>query len=199
MKIGFEREFFVKSGKEFVLCPAIMPHDECGYLAESRGEPNENPLFAAYLLLAAEDLLLKQAKRNRVALKLHAAVTLPQELLRDALRRNGKASYPSERANIYGLDYAAGDTSCRAGLHVHFSNQITFQEVDKKHPSTYNGFLDIPKIVRVLDDAFAEDIARSQRIRGFYELKVHGVEYRSLPATVDPRKVATLLLDADIS
>lgn len=191
IKYGFEREFFVQAQKQFVLCPAVIPHDECGYLAESRSEPHPDPLKAAYLLLATEYQLFEQAKRNRVKLLTVDAVELSPDLLRDALRRYGKDPVPSERGNIYGHDYAADDKTCRAGLHVHFSNQ---EEVEgKEHKRTINGFLDIPKYIRHLDGAFHNEIVAAKRIPGCYEIKGHGFEYRSLPASIDVRKVAAAL------
>jgi hypothetical protein len=188
MKYGFEREFFVKANGKYVICPFVIAHDDCGYLAESRGEPHADPLKAAYLLLADEDKLKDQAKRNRVQLVLEDTAKLSPEVRRDALRRNGKGKYPVERGNLYGLDYKATDDILRAGLHVHFSN-----EIETKNKYTASGFLDIPRIVRKLDEAFAEVIKKANRLKGFYETKKHGFEYRSLPASVDPRKVAEVI------
>lgn len=196
MKFGFEREFFVKAQGKYVLCPILLAHDECGYLAESRGEPHTDPLKAAYLLLAEEDRLKAQAKRNRVQLVLENDAKLSPELVCDAIRRHGKAKYPVERGNIYGLDYKATDETRRAGLHVHFSNEIAVKNGSRSYPAS--GFLDIPRIVRSLDETFADVIKQSNRLKGFYEVKGYGFEYRSLPATIDPRVVAKAISDLGI-
>lgn len=199
MKVGFEREFFVKASGKFVLCPQVMPHDECGYLAESRGEAHRNAMSAAYLLLCTEYQLQQQARRNRVKLVLTPFAELEAQLLKDALRRYGKPPVPSERGNIYGLDYPAEDQTPRAGLHVHFSNQVEYTAKSAsggEYKSSVNGFIDMPKIIRHLDVVFEKEIKAANRIPGCYEIKPHshgGFEYRSLPATIDPRKVATTL------
>lgn len=200
MKYGFEREFFVKASGKFVLCPAVMPQDDCGYLAESRGVPTTDPLTAAFLLLAEEYKLKAQAKRNRVVLVNLDTAVLPPELLRDALRRHGKSPMPVERGNMYGLDYPSDDKFQRAGLHVHFSNEtlleinITDSQGNKHYKSTStSGFIDVPRIIRTLDGAFKKEIEQAERIAGSYELKNYGFEYRSLPASVDVRRVAEVI------
>jgi hypothetical protein len=197
MKFGFEREFFVKAKNQFVLCPQVMPHDECGFLAESRGTPDTNPTNAAFLLLAEEQRLFEQAKRNRVMLLLKTDIaTLPDELLREAIRRYGKEPFPVERGNMYGNDYSPSDKRQRAGLHVHFSNTTEVEEfVNPKthYKRSINGFIDMPKIIGKLDSAFKHEITKAQRIPGCYELKSYGFEYRSLPASIDVREVAAVL------
>jgi hypothetical protein len=200
MKFGFEREFFVKAKNQFVLCPQVMPHAECGFLAESRGTPDTNPITAAFLLLAAEHQLFAQASRNRVKLVTTDVVNLAPELLRDALRRYGKEPTPHERGNMYGKDYAADDNKQRAGLHVHFSNEQTVEAsaigADGRrviNSRSVSGFIDMPKIILKLDTAFANEIAKAERVPGCYELKSYGFEYRSLPASIDVREVAAIL------
>lgn len=202
MKYGFEREFFVKANGKFVLCPQVMPHDECGFLAESRGEPSTDPITAAFLLLAEEFKLTAQAKRNRVKLALLNFTSLPAELLRDALRRNGKNPLPVERGNMYGNDYPAAEEPAiqRAGLHVHFSNEQTIEikayDTSGKpvtHTRVVSGFMDMAKIIHKMDTAFAKEISDARRIPGMYELKPYGFEYRSLPADIDVRKVAEVI------
>lgn len=195
MKIGFEREFFVKRRDRFVLCPSDLPADECGYLAESRGEPHSDALKAAFLLLATEFRMRKLAQKLGLRLYPLPTAVIPPILLREAIRKNGKPVFPLERGNIYGNDYEADDSICRAGMHVHFSNQITFDVVEggKTLSRTYNGFLDIPKLVHSLDVEFSNEIREAERISGCYEIKVHGFEYRSLPASIDPIRVAEFL------
>lgn len=56
MRYGFEKEYFVVQHNNFVLADRL-PRDECGYLAECRGTPLDDPLEAAYVFQAAEKKL----------------------------------------------------------------------------------------------------------------------------------------------
>jgi hypothetical protein len=49
---------------------------------------------------------------------------------------------------------------------------------------------EFPTIVLELDKRFAEDIRKARRIKGDYELKNWGFEYRSLPNTLDVLEVS---------
>ena len=69
-----------------------------------------------------------------------------------------------------------------AGMHVHFSSRDAVSGI----------VLDLPieEIVEKMDKKFADDIIRTKRIRGEFEMKPsHGFEYRSLPCDVDVVKV----------
>lgn len=201
MKFGFEREFFVvKTGKkkaekgqadEYVLCPLGVPRDDCGFLAESRSEPHNDPLKAAYLLLAEEDRMRHSLPKG-IRLKLIDTVELPAELLHAAIRANGKNAFPSERGSLYGLDYPIDDKLNRAGMHIHFSN---LRSIETKTDGTVNvsQMMDMPAIIQKLDRAFEAEIKAANRLAGLYEMKTHGFEYRSLPASIDVRKVAAVL------
>jgi hypothetical protein len=52
---------------------------------------------------------------------------------------------------------------------------------------------DFVKIVRSLDKIFEKEIKDAKRIPGFYEMKSHGFEYRSLPCSIDLDKVVDAL------
>jgi hypothetical protein len=213
-KYGFECEYWVSTTEDAtpILVPASIPADECGYLAEVRGEPHTDALMAAYMMLAEEDRLRYKAA-NFVAGKCALVKTNPTRQLtlafkQDALRRHGKNAHPIERGNIYGKDYNPKDSLSRAGLHVHFSNVQDITWTANLHACKECGYVkqdkfqqgvpqqqDIAKIVRVLDMAFAEAIKVAKRLPGFYELKPHGFEYRSLPASVDPITVARVIIE----
>ena len=190
MRYGFEREYFVTKHGDFSLCPTNVPMDGCGFLAESRGEPHNNPMSAAFLMLSEESRIKKLAKGCQLLPLAFADV--PKTILREAIRLYGKASLSHEQGNIYGLDYEADDELVRAGLHVHFSNLL-------KVPTKDGQFVEVPqmidfvKIIQRLDAAFEDEIKAAKRIPGLYELKGHGFEYRSLPASMEPRKVATVI------
>lgn len=222
-KFGFEREFFVFKDKKPVLLGLNPPKhpilgtlgwDGCGYLAETRSEPHTHPIMAAHLLLAADEIAHRIATHAKMKLVLAATHKFDVEFLRDVRRKGfghkGKHSLASryaKRGNIYGHDYLNDDLSISyAGLHVHFSDQQEVTAYDnyarganKTHKlNVPREQLDIPRIVRLLDKAFESEIKRAGRLPGFYEIKGHGFEYRSLPATVDVLKVADVLVNAKL-
>lgn len=199
MKFGFEREFFVQNGNgEYVLANAL-PHDDCGYLAEIRGEPDSDPIRALGLYKIEEYKVRKQAEKLGLNLIVQDFAKLPKAFVTQALRRFGKNPATEDGGSMYGKFWQEGYQ--RAGLHVHFSNQIvhtweervpagdnTFRLVQRT--TTYPGFIDMPRFIFGLDKIFAEEIKQAKRVPGLYEIKPHGFEYRSLPTSVDMEKVA---------
>lgn len=204
MKYGFEREFFVKNRLGEYVEVVGLPKDDCGFLAEARGVPDTSPIIAAHLLLAEEHRIKLLAKTfDRVDLVIEDVVQLSPEFKRKLLKTYGKSPVSVERGNMYGRDYSLRDFRSRAGLHVHFSN---FQTVSFTIPEkTCNrcghspkqkevpGIINMPKYILALDKAFAAEIKAAQRLPGFFEMKPHGFEYRSLPASIDVLKVAEVL------
>lgn len=195
IKFGFEKEFFVKNSiNQYVIVPGFLPKDECGYLAEARGEPHSDVIQAVFNLKCETYKLKVLFSEKDLVLTDDNTLKLPKQLLREAIRSNGKDVYPNERGNIYNKDYSPNDTYNRAGLHIHFSKTkyITYNdpklgsEIVHKIPMQ----MDFVKIIRTLDDRFIKDIQDAKRIPGFYEFKPHGFEYRSLPAHIDLLKVA---------
>lgn len=195
MKYGFEceywciTEFCENTGPHgFVLTPDSLPKDECGYLAEVRGEPHCDPYLASALFKAEEARVRKMADKAGVILyRSEATFRLPARLLWQAMREHGKPSYPQGRGNIYGKDYSIHNKQQRAALHVHFSNEIVTDKV------THSGMIDMVKYIQALDKAFAGPIKEANRLPGFYEMKPHGFEYRSLPCTVGTDEVAEVI------
>ncbi len=211
-RYGFECEYWVipEGGGEPILVPRSLPSDDCGFLVEARGEPHTSARVAAFLMLAEEERLkdaaLAFAVGKCILTTSEPTRVLTPEFRREAIRVRGKGAYPSERGNIYGRDYKPTDKFARAGLHVHFSNstevrwssstpscsacgKITTTEFSREVPQQQ----DLAKIVRVLDEAFKEEILAARRLPGFYELKSYGFEYRSLPASVSPVAVAKVI------
>ena len=117
-----------------------------------------------------------------------ATMRVPQRLLWEALREHGKPSYPQGRGNIYGMDYKPSCRDSRAALHIHFSDTYTDAKGDK-----HCRIMDMPKIIQKLDGAFKKEIKEAKRLPGFYEMKPHGFEYRSLPCSVDLDEVVKVL------
>lgn len=192
MRYGFENEYFVMSKGQYVICPAKVPMDECGWLAEARGKPHTDPLEAAYSLLADEKRLRTSAKENKVKLATISYAELSPELRREARRVYGKRNYPEGRGNIYGLDFDAKDEMARAGMHIHFSDFRVIKD-EKGSEVHAHSQMNMPKIIRALDQEFEQLIKDTKRLPGFYEMKGWGFEYRSLPNTVDPVYVAEFL------
>jgi hypothetical protein len=100
------------------------------------------------------------------------------------------ASFGDSTQNIYGKTDHSHNTGllpgrATAGMHIHFS--IWDTEAEKFRDFTNK---EIHRIVSYLDGEFKELVTQNNRILGEWEPKTHGFEYRSLPCTVDPRKVA---------
>lgn len=198
MKFGFEKEYFVYAppNYDYIIVPAGAPKDECGWLAEARGESHSDPLSAAYLLSKAEADLEIYLGKFGVKLDLENSYSkLPKDLVRQATRRFGKNPVGDERRNLYGKDWPLANIQ-RAGLHVHFSNQGFVEGKNGTVP--YSRFFDPIPIIRALDKKFATAIKANKRIPGEYELKSYGFEYRSLPSNVSAREVALFIREMNL-
>jgi len=186
-KIGFEREYFLFQGDcELNLAEPRkfgLPYDESGYLVEARAPPADKALDAAHLLLAEESRLQFEADEKGIHLNLKDYMQVPKAIKAKYLRRYGKN--PSEAKNLYGKTLMESPTLMRAGLHVHFSSMKKITEKDGSTYEVLDTQLDIPTIIRILDAKYNNAIKLARRIPGEYELKSHGFEYRSLPASTD--------------
>lgn len=195
-KFGFELEFFFCSGEKdgplaenlVILPDGLRPYaDSCGYLLEARGEPHYDPNKARWLLHATICELKNAALKYGLRLMNEDSVDLPRKYILSVLRKFGKGV--SKSSFMYGRGYASSRP--RAGLHIHFSNQIT---VDGRNgPVTISQQMDIPRIIATMDGIFHDEIKKARRIPGEYEMKTHGFEYRSLPATVRLENVVSAL------
>lgn len=199
-KIAFEGEFFVgiqrKEGPEFFGVPSSVPKDECGYLAEVRGDASDTALKAAHLFLAEKERvanLLAKEKRPLELLEGVAFLSNANRTLKLVMREFGKAPAPAGlRGNIYGKFYSLGRNPLRVGLHIHFSDVTEWKH--EKYTERTVRLLNFPKIIQALDKEFAPVIKEAKRLPGFYEIKPsYGFEYRSLPGTIDPLVVARFL------
>jgi hypothetical protein len=193
MKFGFEKEYFLQKAevepKVFVEVPPGIPKDECGFLVECRGPACGDVEEAAVLFLLTEKRLEAQVSKAGYVLDQYMnTLKLAPEFKRDLARRYGKEVYPTTRFNLYGKDFKTTDKWDRAGLHVHFSNQVEIVTktckkcATKLQTVTVAQFVNVPVIVRALDEAFKVEIKQAYRLPGWYEIKPHGFEYRSLPA-----------------
>jgi hypothetical protein len=197
VKYGFELEMFVTNdkGKLVLAQEAGLPFDEGGLLAEARSEPHREPGKALALFKWEISELEKMAEDKGLFLHRWAFRKVPQKFFDSVIRRYGKGPVPRERGSMYGHEYLGGKPIFRAGLHVHFSDSSTV--------TLENGFdrivphpVDMPRIIRSLDEAFSYEIKKSGRLPGLYEMKFRthgGFEYRSLPTNVDFVKLERVL------
>lgn len=200
MKFGLELEFFVvnKHG-DFVVPPVGMRHyiDGGGLLVEARSKPMESPALAVASLKEAIKSLKKLAKANRRKLVLQNEAQICERSIRYAAASRKKDFDENSRPvferfrNPVVLE-ALPPGVRRAGLHVHFSHTLLVANsrggIEEQHP-----YFDGIYPVRLFDQEFAEEIQRSGRLPGAYRNKSYGLEYRSLPATIDLKKVELVM------
>ena len=210
LKFGFEREYFVtKEDPAYehtvVLPPKDMPKD--GVLAEARGEPFQDPIDAAYSLLAEQHRMYDRLPKpypgwNREdgpregvdSLTLNAVPVLkvPRELRIESARTHQKGLVHYQ--NLYGHKrHRNKQSEMTAGLHVSVTRELRVAR-SKYRYTVVNQMFDFAQFVRIMDEEYAELIKSTSRRPGFYEIKSDGrVEYRSLPTSVDVVKVAEFI------
>ena len=173
-----------------ILEPALwgFPNDEFGFLVEIRSLPLETPERLLENMIVLIKAHTKQAETLGFQLKLSHREVIGKELVETCFKKYSWTYLPDLTANLKpGITstHATGVEGLEgtAGLHVHFSRHFvegsTFLRVQ----------LPIEKITRQMDSLFREEILQAKRILSEYEIKAHGFEYRSLPATVDLEKV----------
>ena len=203
MKFGLEKEFFLlQDGKPQ---PVLMddryiniPHDECGFLVEARGEPHALIIDAVFSLKASvykierqladlnKNVVLPYSLSDSPVLKVDRATRLKcsRHFVKGLTKYQNLYSYESHRNSL---------AEATAGIHVSFTCEESFHVKDGEYKK-YNANFDWAQIFIKLDKAFAEEIKTSKRRPGFYELKPDGrIEYRSLPANADLDKLIEVL------
>lgn len=201
IRIGLEKEFFALNDQnEVVLVPETIPHDDCGWLAEARGDPQKDIVEAVFSLRAScyrlDKLLETHNANNHPENSLIHFSDVPlmrvyKETRIAAQRRNDKGKIKYN--NLYGHAAHRNTLSeSTAGIHVSFTNAK--RQVIKDTTFEYNGNFDWPHVFRTLDKTFEEEIRAAKRHPGFYEMKPDGrVEYRSLPANASLDKLIEVL------
>lgn len=186
-RIGLEREFWLLKGNKIVEPHEYgFPFDEFGFLVEIRTRPHTT---SQGLLGELNRLTLAHnAQATALGLRLHLQA---RRFLGESLKNYLKKKYawdslPDLTANIHSgitTTHATGveDLIGTAGIHVHFSRH------DEQGRRVQ---LPIHNIVCAMDDHFNQTISRARRVCGEFEIKPHGFEYRSLPATVNVNEVA---------
>lgn len=190
MKFGFElEEFYATSEGVVTPVPTSIPHDDCGWLVEYRGQPHYDVFQAVGSVLAEQKRVLKLIPEGFKTLR-ENHLEVPRKVKLAARRTYVKGILAYE--NLYGKTPSKLD---HAGVHISLTNERILSIWDKSAKSSYNYAVremwDFPSFVKAMDKRFAQAIREAKRVPGFYELKSDGrFEYRSLPATIDLWEVA---------
>jgi len=184
MLIGFEKEFFVTKEKEVVVVPNLIPHDDCGWLAEARSNPSGDVVEGIFSLKADEFRLRMLAAKEGLQLVAVPFMKVPKDVRLQARREFSKGL--TEYQNLYGhTSHGLPLIMADAGIHISFTFSRTKFYGKKNREFKYNPVWDYSRLFRCLDTRFAKEIKLAKRRPGFYEIKPDGrVEYRSLPNTI---------------
>lgn len=204
-KIGLEGEFFLLDKKDNLVFPVNygFETDDFCLLGEFRCKPGNtyNEVIGNYFNELA--LIYKRAEENKLRIKYNYCV-IPIELKKKILKLMGTKEI-SDTKNIYGksiLEYSDDiiedgkiiSTVVSAGLHIHFSKEVLASYKDKDNISVESKTYvlsqkDKVSIIRYMDNKvyplYPVDITPYKqfkyRMKGYYEDKSYGFEYRSLP------------------
>lgn len=183
-EIGLEKELFLlKNGK--IMEPKLygFPYDEMGFLVEIRSYPSEN--FYPILSSIQEAETLFRLRANELGMELIDAPFLEatDEFIQYISTKYKHNELPCLTKNIYGtkLSHHTGiiGNKLTSGIHVHFSSRIGTKILK----------LPIKEIVKKMDEKFKLEIEKYGRLKGEWEPKAHGFEYRSLPCNTDIHKI----------
>lgn len=183
--IGLEQEFFVKNHLyEYIVVPGNLPRDNAGFLAEARGKPFINPYEAVYSLKAEVHRMEDLAAKAGNFLDATAWEKLPIKLMTDSWKKYGLPPKTKHIDNLYGLNLSSEQLERQyAGIHITISRMTTCG------PNRHTQMFDFVPVIKWLDKYFADRIKRAERLEGSYAIKAVlggiGLEYRSLPTTVD--------------
>ena len=197
MRYGLEQEFFVVSGScpdlgPFGPLPQSLTPDECGFLAEARGQPCFSIREAVFSLKADVYRLQGEAKKGNLILQDDPCLSVDRKVLLSCRRAFAKPLLAYQ--NLYGYSEHKNRNKKTAGIHISFSVERTIRDRAGKEIATVKEMFDWAQIFRKLDAAFAAEIKAAQRHPGFYELKQDGrIEYRSLPTNCDLMKIIEVL------
>lgn len=193
LKIGLEKEFFVinPEGRPVVV-PETVSHDDCGLVAEARGNPSTSTVDAVYSLRGDIHRLSQQVAACGALVLIDTPVMKIDRATRLAASRKYTKGLTKFQNIYHYTDHRNASAEQTAGIHISFTNPTV---VNREHGDvTVNAMFDWLSIFKALDKAFAMEIKATKRNPGFYELKGDGrIEYRSLPANVSLDKVIDVL------
>lgn len=198
MKIGLEKEFFVKQNGNCIVIPAKLPFDDSGLLTEARSQPFNNPEEAVFSLKA--DIFRIEQKVQSLNLQLSdiPVEKIPRDVHLEASRRFTKGL--TKYQNLYGFKHHKNTSKeTPAGIHISFTNPKSIYDSESKKTVSYNGVFDFVSLFKFLDSQFVEEIKAAKRNPGFYEIKGDGrIEYRSLPANTNLDKIINVLKSVNL-
>lgn len=202
MKYGLEQEFFVKNGEGSLIgaLPAVLTPDDCGFLAEARGQPYTNIREAVFSLLADVHRLQTEAVKLGFTLVCEPNADVPFKAIMESRRAFSKGTLSFQ--NLYGHESHKEKRKKTAGIHISFTEYADYACYRRgtrdnefvPHTFNYQPNWDWVQLFRHLDHWFKDEIKAARRNPGFYELKEDGrIEYRSLPNDVDPQRIITAI------
>lgn len=198
LKVGLEKELFVVNNEgELIIAGNVpLPYDEGGLLAEARSKPYNNIIEAVYSLRAECHRISLMAQEDNLKIIDDPIAKISRSLETEMNR--GFQKPLTKYKNYFGHEFHRNSAKERlAGLHISLSDTQIFTYQDSKgymQEFSYNKSFDYIEIFTLLDRAFKEEIRRTKRKPGFYELKDDGrIEYRSLPSNANLDKLIDVL------
>lgn len=193
-EIGLEIEMFLLDQKNNILEPALFgfPADEMGFLIEIRTH-HSNTGKSVYESLC-KNIEWNEKKAGKLGLKINITpyMHVTNDFQNYITNKYHHDKMADQTRNIYGLRGSHHTGFCgdlaTAGMHVHFSSR----EIEGLSAKVIK--LPVENIVKCMDEEFVQIIEDVHRLKGEYELKSHGFEYRSLPTTAPAQKVITTSL-----
>ncbi len=180
LEIGLEKELFLlKDGK--IVEPKLygFPFDEMGFLVEIRSYPSDNVYPILSSMQEPETLFKLRARQLGMELVDEPFFEADDKFLKYISKKYRHDKVPCFTKNIYGtkLSHHTGIMGSRvtSGIHVHFSSRIGTKVLQ----------LPVEEIVKKMDKKFKPEIEKYNRIKGEWEPKAHGFEYRSLPCNAN--------------
>lgn len=175
LKFGLELEGFFLEDDKLAVPPKDYPVDGFPGLVELR------TIGYKSLREAYGDILVAFSDTPDVDFGCEEATFSPEQ--RAQLRRREERKSAWDIQNIYGKAPRLLGNRTIASCQINISNLLSESRTDDKgvfHSPRW-GLLDIPRIVRALDEEFAEEIRDARRQPGEYCVKDVRLEYRSLP------------------
>lgn len=187
-QIGLEAEYFVGLKVEKlpvpVIVPQVLPHDETGILVEVRGKPG-NPYEAVGSFVGEYFNIRDKLDKLELKMLLDFRYKLSAKLKIDISREFAKGIYKARNLYSDNKTHRKSTAFYYAGLHIHFSNNKEYKMYtpDGQFNKTMNfpQIMDIPNIVRKMDEKYKDTITPFHRNIGCYEIKEDNFEYRSFP------------------
>lgn len=226
-EVGLEGEFLVRDSKGGLLFPSEygFSTDEFLILGEFRAKQGSSVEETVGNFFTEIVKLNSKALEKRVVLDFSGHTTISPVLKKKIMSRMGVKPVPTCK-NIYGTEIIGysddviedgkivhSNISC--GLHVHFSrraivdyNTTVKTELGLKLESKQETLSlitpsQIRNIVRAMDTLvlpkYRFDVNLKYRMRGFYEEKFYGFEYRSLPFVESMTNVSEIKSIVDIA